>query len=174
MLSKRFDCLEDPKSLFHPMVRSEEDVYSFKHFYTPKPNILPSNEYSKNKLSEVLDHQWMKDMDFALVCKNMPSNTYGAEITVVSSPLEWFKSIETGCQIFSLEKKDLKLVAFDLETTGLNTNVNFVGGQLQRFENLVGLCLAISDTQGYYLPIGHTEQDGVLNWSIKEIKDLMT
>ncbi len=173
MKSTYFNPLSDPKSLFHPEVVSEEDVYAIKTLYTPAQPIKPSKEFSKEEMSKVPSMAWMKDKRFVLVAPNRPEETYGTEIEVVSSPLEWFKSVEHRCHKFPWLKKDQKLVAFDLESTGLNTNFRIHGGQMTRFETMVGLCLSVDEEVGYYLPIFHTEEDEVKNWNWDLIVELL-
>jgi len=62
------------------------------------------------------------------------------------------------------------VIAIDTETTGLDTRVRYdYEGNLILDLKLVGLCLAVSDSVGYYLPVLHTGSDGVPNWSMEAI-----
>lgn len=62
------------------------------------------------------------------------------------------------------------LIAIDSETTGLDVRVKYdASGVLCPQIEPVGIPLAISDVEGYYLPIKHTGADGVLNWDWGEV-----
>lgn len=63
---------------------------------------------------------------------------------------------------------DQPLIAFDLEATGLDRRVLYDKyGNLIRVTKIAGICLGVSSQQGYYLPVLHTELDGVKNWCRK-------
>lgn len=58
-----------------------------------------------------------------------------------------------------------KALALDTETTGLDTRCMYdYSGNLIINTELVGFSVAISDNEGWYLPIQHTGTDCVLNW----------
>jgi len=70
-------------------------------------------------------------------------------------------------------KEEMPLIAIDLETTGLNTSIKMVGGEIQRNIDLVGICLAISNKDGFYIPIKHTEEDGIPNMDLNSALDFL-
>lgn len=58
-----------------------------------------------------------------------------------------------------------KILALDTETTGLDTRCMYdYDGNLILPTELVGFSVATSENLGWYLPIMHTGEDGVLNW----------
>ena len=173
MDSNYLNISEIPEALFHPTVRSDEEIFAFKAGYKPNEAISPSLDFSKDEMTKIPYMSWMKDHNFILISPNFSKCTYGTEISVQSNLLGWFKSIEDNCVTFAPEKDELKLVALDLETTGLNTNIRVHGGQITRFETMVGICLAVDEKNGYYIPILHTEEDGVKNWSMEQAKELL-
>jgi hypothetical protein len=62
------------------------------------------------------------------------------------------------------------VIALDTETTGLDTRIMYdYDGNLIVKTKLVGFSLAVSDTEGYYFPVKHSESDGILNWDLKVI-----
>ena len=57
------------------------------------------------------------------------------------------------------------LLAVDTETTGLDVRVRYgADGKLVTRTKIVGVTVAPSSSKGYYLPVRHTGEDGVLNW----------
>ena len=67
-----------------------------------------------------------------------------------------------------------RVIAVDTETTGLDVRWKYgYDGYLDPKCRIVGLPLAISDSVSFYLPVFHTESDGVLNWNPQIIAELM-
>lgn len=85
--------------------------------------------FVEHNVKDILDlHPWMSDKSFRLLTKQREIEEY----------IE--KCIQSG------------ICALDLETTGLNTRI--VDGK--PVIGLVGICLACSDKEGIYIPVGHT------------------
>jgi len=62
------------------------------------------------------------------------------------------------------------IIGLDTETTGLDTRVIYgLDGKLDIKTELVGTSVAVSDNEGFYLPVKHSEEDGVYNWTKKAI-----
>jgi hypothetical protein len=60
-----------------------------------------------------------------------------------------------------------------LETDGLDTTVRFVGGKLESNVRIAGVCLAVSEFEGYYLPAANNGLDGVPNWGREEVVEFL-
>jgi len=85
--------------------------------------------FVEHNVKDILDlHPWMSDKTFRLLTKQKEIEEY----------IE--RCIQSG------------ICALDLETTGLNTRI--INGK--PVINLVGICLACSDKEGIYIPVGHT------------------
>ena len=135
----------------------------------PRPNIPPDpTTYSKEALAQLPGMEWLSGVDAQLIYPQ-------------SQDLDWQRSyLENFIRVLKAEAVFLTngfcpkfpadynepLLAIDTETTGLDTRVRYsYDGSLQTRTKLVGTCLATSPNKGYYLPVRHTEEDGVPNWN---------
>ncbi len=67
-----------------------------------------------------------------------------------------------------------KFLSLDTETTGLDTRVLYdYDGNIVPKTKLVSITIATSDTVSYYLPIMHTEEDGILNFNKEVITEFI-
>lgn len=68
-----------------------------------------------------------------------------------------------------------RLISLDLETTSLDTRIRYdENGELIRGVTIVGVCIAISNSKGFYLPVQHTQTDGILNWNYELIIEFLS
>lgn len=66
------------------------------------------------------------------------------------------------------------ILGFDTETTGLDARTMYdLDGNLNPQSLLVGISIAPTENEGYYLPVRHTQEDGKLNWNIEIISEFL-
>lgn len=133
-----------------------------------RPEIPPiSEKFEKDELAKREGLEWLGGVECHLYLPD--SSGIEGQKTKLHSLLEDLKSRavhlpEGFCASFP-EGYDESLIALDLETTGLDTRVLYDSkGVLDPKIALVGVCLAVSGIEGYYLPVKHTEEDGNPNW----------
>jgi len=134
-----------------------------------EPPLSPSGEFTPKRLMSRPGMKWLGDVHLELVSPQTDDHQrelsdFLRKILDIAYPLhpDTFKHLPRGL--------NEKIVALDLETTGLDTRVRFdLDGNLIQPTKIVGVCLAVSDIRGYYLPVRHTEADGVPNWNPDEI-----
>ena len=67
-----------------------------------------------------------------------------------------------------------RLVAYDTETYGLDTRMRYdYQGRLQTRVPLVGVSIAVDGENGWYLPVRHSGEDGVENWHVEVIIQML-
>ncbi|EJF06569.1 DNA polymerase I family protein with 3'-5'-exonuclease and polymerase domains [Thiovulum sp. ES] len=118
--------------------------------------------FEKSSLQKIQGHEWMSDVDMTLIepesSEELDQETQLEELIELLEGEAIYKSKEIG------QAKEVPLLALDLEATGLDTTVRLNGGNIIAQTEIVGVCLATSSDKGYYLPVRHTEIDGVLNF----------
>jgi len=127
--------------------------------------------FRKELLEKSKTFKWLKDVETILI-----HNTNG-EVTDEDFLMEFAdnlldEALEISKDLVGIEE-DLPLIALDLETTGLDTSVTSEGGELKIKSEIVGVCLASSSDRGYYLPVMHTEEDGVKNLDLKAVLKML-
>ena len=66
------------------------------------------------------------------------------------------------------------VIALDLETSGLDTRLMYdTEGNISPQVDIVGVALATSSDTSYYIPVGHNQKDGNMNWSIGSARQLL-
>ena len=113
--------------------------------------------------------QWLHGVDLQLV------RPLGEDVSVQRGQLTQLADalLEEAARLTHAEHPDFlpegydeRLVALDTETTGLDTRTLYLpDGTLERRSAVVGICLAVTTTAGYYIPVMHSGEDGVLNFS---------
>jgi DNA polymerase-1 len=103
---------------------------------TPKFSIgIIDTDAVKDKVKHLLDvHPWMLEKKFTMVHKRHDIE----------------KLIESAIQAGKC--------ALDFETEGLNTRQNEDG---EPIHNIVGVCLAYNDYEGFYIPVKHVDKDDI-------------
>lgn len=150
----------DPIDLLHPLLYSDENYEFAKQAYsqllvdlTPQP---VSPQLERENLERIDAHRWIKHIDMSLYTQ--PLETLLDELRD--------KATNADSYICADERP---IIALDLETTGLNKAVKLIGGHIHHFNTIVGVCLATSPTNGYYLPINHNQLDEVPNYPYEDI-----
>lgn len=133
-------------------------------------NIPPNpSEWSQENLSKIKGMEYLENCHIEMISPD------SQEIDDQVLQLESFfsKLVEDSITIDNEFCEDFPkdfnkpLLAFDTETTGLDTRVRYdYEGKIIIGSELVGLCLATDEYTGYYLPIRHTEDDDVMNWDV--------
>ena len=135
----------------------------------PYQQVLPNKLFSKEELQKLPAHNWMQSCDFNLIS---PDNTPDLDAF-----LEQLRNEAQSSPEFVRAKNEadgsMKLLALDLETTGLDKTIKIIGGHPTTPSLIVGVCIATSDTKGYYLPVMHNQKDGIHNYSFDEIIDFL-
>ena len=142
--------------------------------------VPPSSTFTVGELSLLEGHEWMKLCKFYLVVPPGgagEANQYGVE-TLELTVHELLSRLEGECKTVDRsivphlpkELGQVKVIALDWETTGLDVTSYLHGGQWVYSTVPVGLALATSPYTGYYLPIGNTGQDSVKNWDLETIR----
>lgn len=152
---------------FDPMVYLP-DVEKYLKDHAPK-RIPPTeaNRFSKESLAQLPDMGWLNGVELWLVYPESPD--YEAQRIQLGAFLAMLRAEAVrlpseACSLFPQGYNEL-LISLDTETTGLDTRVMYgYDGKLIVPTEIVGLSLATSETKGYYLPIAHTEEDGIPNW----------
>ena len=156
---------------------SVEDTLMRKPYLST--NISVSDSFSKPVLSSMSEHKWMMNCDFICVANNSVDNCYGQNIQVFNSISDFISVLRVEAISFGKDgyfelTSDKYLLGCDLETTGLDTTVRLVGGKFVCSTSVVGICIAVSGDKAYYVPFGHTEIDGIKNWSESDLVELVT
>lgn len=145
----------------------------------PFPTV-PSNPlvFSQEALSQRPGMEWLSNVRCNLIC---PENK---DIEKQEQQLNaFFQKIEKEASFLQKDFSEAlssngfegsKIIALDLEATGLDTRIIYdYTGELKPQVKIVGVCLATSDTEGYYLPVLHTEEDGIPNWNYSLIVNFL-
>lgn len=133
------------------------------------PPIEPQGVFTKKHLSTNSGFEWMKKCDFYLITKEDISVRFPEVVHKVYPDLnDFYDFLYTNASEFNPKVfpklVGKKVLGMDTETNTLNKNIRFVGGKLISEVYMVGLCIAISPEEGYYIPIKNNELDGVKNY----------
>ena len=143
---------------------------AFNAFKAENTKPIPYDaRFSKETLVKMSEHKWMLDVNMTLVTKDKYNSLSDLYDELVGKAYVVDKSV-----IPVLKDKELSAIAIDLETTGLSKGFRRVGGAVVSDVNIVGVCLAASPFEGYYIPVMHTETDGIANYAVTEIADLLS
>ena len=146
------------------------------HKSNPKVNFPPDPAtFSKESLAKHPGMDWLNLVDCELVYpQGKTFEEHKAELLVFRDRLyaELWHIPQSLCPKFP-EGFNEPVLALDTETTGLDVRVRYIDGKLTTRTLLVGLCLASSGEVSYYLPVRHTEEDGIPNWNPQAIIELI-
>lgn len=174
--------------LVHPLVSNmqtdEEEVKFRTEFMANRKLLEPNTVFSKKSLSIRESMKWMKDKEFILVSKIKPKQTYETTILVRESLIDLLDELEAQAPIHSglkhTKEDNMKVFAMDLETvnkdlmgSALDTTSSLINGQLVPNTNIAGICIAINDMNGYYIPVRHNELDDIPNYTDDEVKEFL-
>lgn len=159
-----------------PSIITIEDYLPDVRLFRPQalPIKIDAAQLTKEALAQRPGMEWLGQVECTLIYP--PSR----DITAQQDYLENFlKELEQRavrlpqafCNTFPPEYNE-PVLAVDLETTGLDNRTLYYLGEdgklhLKTKTEIVGICLAISKFQGFYLPVMHTEEDGIPNWDYK-------
>lgn len=165
MINDKTGIEDNPLNLIHPVLYSKENLnytrLALQQFKRDNTQQRPTPQLSKEQLEQMPEHKWLKQCSTTLI--NL--NDYESE----EQFLELFiKQLESESVDIS-EQVNLQtprpLIALDTETTGLNKTVKKKAGKNIIYNHLVSICLATSETKGYYIPIRHNTLDNIPNIS---------
>ena len=167
------------KDHIHPLFWGEDFFDPIFRYNKANPftTIPPSDLFGKEMMS--IEKPWMKNCNFILVHYNNIEDPYGVETHKVNSLDEIIELVNEEAKVIdktivpSLKNDTAILVGLDLETSSLQNRNRIVGGDQLAENDIVGVCVAVSTTKGYYIPVNHTEEDGVLNFPIEEVRKFL-
>lgn len=142
-------------------------------------NVSPAPEfYSKENLANVPGMDWLAQVDPVLYAAPTEDPQQQREILnkfIEHLKAECFEITKDFSQAFSNDFIPSKVLALDLETTGLDTRLLYDNNlELSSKTKIVGISIASSENKGYYLPVRHTQEDGYLNWNVEVITEFLT
>ena len=174
--------------LVHPLVSSmstEEIEVKFREEFIANRKILePNTVFSKKSLSIRESMKWMLEKEFILVSKVKPKETYETTIIIRESLIDFLDELENKATIQDglkhTKEDDMKVFAMDLETvnkdpmgSALDTTSELINGELIPNSKIAGICIAINEVNGYYIPVRHNELDGIPNYTDEEVKEFL-
>ena len=174
--------------LVHPLVSSmstEEIEVKFREEFIANRKLLePNTVFSKKSLSIRESMKWMLEKEFILVSKVKPKETYETTIIIRESLIDFLDELENKATIQDglkhTKEDDMKVFAMDLETvnkdpmgSALDTTSELINGELIPNSKIAGICIAINEVNGYYIPVRHNELDGIPNYTDEEVKEFL-
>ena len=134
------------------------------------------NKFEKSLIIQKEEYSWLKNVNTNLFYPDKSKD----ELTQID---QFIESLKEKC--FFLKKEHLPellpegydepILGFDTETTGLDTRTIYDSkGKIDPQSLLVGISLASSEDDAWYIPIRHNESDGILNWCIESIHHLLS
>lgn len=163
----------NPLNLIHPIIYNTQIInqarQGVRNFKQDNRNQRPNPIFSKENLEKHKEHSWLKKCQTRLYnfSDYIDEEDFYEDITETIDKLSDMISEEV------LLKSPKKLISLDLETTGLNKTIKRVGGKNLIYNKIVGVCIGVSENQGFYIPVRHNETDSVKNFSDKIIIKLL-
>jgi DNA polymerase-1 len=140
--------------------------------YPPRPSM-----FSKEALSQREGMEWLSGVETELFYPESESeDAQRARLQSFRAKLRDEAIILPAgfCSSFPKDYNE-RLLCLDLETNSLDTRVIYnKKGEITPKVRIVAICLATSSDKGYYLPVRHTEDDGIPNWSKKVIIEFLS
>lgn len=156
----------NPLNLIHPVIYTDECLgYAKQAIRTHKQentNKMPMKQLSKEHIQTISEHKWLKNCDTVLL---NPAD-YQDEQAMIDSIISTLESEAALIQEEVLLTESKPIIALDLETIGLNKTVKKVAGKNVTYNSIVSICLATSDSKGYYIPVNHNQKDNIPNLSL--------
>ena len=146
------------------------DKYLQSHPITmisPRPEI-----YSFEAVSAIPGMEWIANTSITPYAPNTPDVAQQKEALNIFLDSLINESVTISKDIlpdYFIHTQPKPLIAYDLETSGLNTTIRYYDGKLAPQVKIVGVSLATSSMKSYYLPVNHNCLDGALNWSEEAI-----
>lgn len=149
------------------------DVDKVNKALDPIISEIPYREDStlnKEVVQEIEGMEWMKEVEFHLAYAQLTSEEQSIQIEnkYLDNLIDKLKKSAMVVPEYISECGQM-MVALDTETTSLVVDFKIYGGTLNRELSLVGIPLAVSSSEGYYLPVNHNETDGIRNFSERAI-----
>ena len=142
------------------------DVYLRNHPITmvsPRPEI-----YSFDVVSKIPGMEWIQNTEIVPFAPGSESSEAQKEILdrFFEDLVKESSTIKReALPDYFIHETPKPLIAYDLETTGLNTTIRYKDGKIDPQVKIVGISLATSSFKSYYLPVHHNCLDGLLNWN---------
>lgn len=150
----------DPIDLLHPLLYNDENLeYARQAYAEMELELKPQQsalQFEKDNIERIEEHKWLKSCETILYTQSLDNLL-----------LELRKHSKSAPDY--INKDERNIIALDLETTGLHKGVKLIQGKIQHYNHIVGICLAVSDTKGYYLPVNHNGLDGIPNYDYNDI-----
>lgn len=150
----------DPIDLLHPLIYSNENLHYAQQAYAQLQSDLapaPVNPiFEKENLQQIEQHKWLTKTQCTLYTDSLDKLLQ--ELRDTAQNAEQYIDID-----------ERPIIALDLETTSLHKGVKVIQGKVTGFNKIVGVCIAQSETQGYYLPVNHNTLDDIPNYPQQDI-----
>lgn len=148
--------MEQLTHLLHPDTCTVDNLYLVKQQVSKPLAYIPHNSvFDQENLQKLPNMGWIKDIEATLINQNLD-----AFFDTLVSEAEW-------------GHEGVPVISLDLETTGLDKTVSFIGGHFDPRTKIVGICIGVNGTKGYYIPVRHSEKDMVRNAPLDEVTHLM-
>ena len=173
-----FDLAKAGEQPLLPVTLEDNYFSDLNEYYKANPvETIPPDptSFSKDTLAAMPDHEWLNTVNIDLIYpqgKTLEEHRF--ELCQFKEKLlgELNHIPQALCPKFP-EGFNEPVLALDTENTGLDVRVRYVDQKLVTRTLLVGLCLASSGEQAYYLPVRHTEEDGIPNWNHQAMIELI-
>lgn len=138
---------------------------AIREFKAENPQQTKNPALTKEHIEGMKEHSWLKSCTTILYTHDEYLDQDDALNDLINDLLSEAETVQDEVNL----KTPKPLVALDLETTGLNKTVKKIGGQNVIFNEIVGICVAASDTKGYYIPVRHNQLDKIENFDPEPI-----
>lgn len=112
-------------------------------------------------------HQWVNECNFNLVVNEVEEDKIPESVkNYLFSDDENFSRLKQIIQekVVKYDGFAKPIIALDLETSGLSTKGKLIKGRFVPDVEIISVPIAISDKEGFVIPVKHTETDGIKNF----------
>lgn len=145
-------------SLLHPLQFSEDNLniaQTLKQTKTQPQAVSP--QLQREFIIGTPQYKWIEALDITL---------YQGDLN------ELLQTLILQAQR-NAEISQRPILALDLETIGLNNATKYHKGEIVAFNDIVAVCIATNEQNGYYLPLKHNTIDDIKNYDKGEIIPLL-